>query len=243
MDNNMEQQWSMSDLQNFLSSQSQADSTEETVNDNTQDTGDVQVDETSTEDVVKNNVQEQGVIDETVSLKQQLAQMQALMTKVADATGMQYSNQEDMMAKFNDEAINKLAEKQGVPAELLKRMEMLEANNAKYLEQQRQERLTKDFANLQTKFNLTSEQLNDFAVSLQGTNPDTVNIEQEYVARNFEAIVNSRVEQAVQEALAKNAEVDAHSTTVQSNGTTGEDTPQKLNTVNDLRSYLASLSR
>ena len=58
--------------------------------------------------------------------------MSDMLKKIADATGIQYTDQNDMLAKLNSDALTKLAEKQGVPVEILQRMETLERNSQLY---------------------------------------------------------------------------------------------------------------
>ena len=56
-------------------------------------------------------------------------QMENMLKRVADAAGIQYANTDDMLMKLNDDALGKLAEKQGVPKELLMRLDSLEKSN------------------------------------------------------------------------------------------------------------------
>lgn len=174
-------------------------------------------------------------------------QYEEMLDKIARATGIQYSNPEEMIQKLNDDALTKLAQQQNVPVELLRRLETLEANNKAYLAMQNQTRLTNEFAALRDKYSLDETALATFAQQLEAdkVDPATVNVEREYIARNLDAIVAARVQAAVQQALTRDANATAHGTTptaVQSNTPSGAD-QQTISTAADLNRLLASMPK
>lgn len=167
------------------------------------------------------------------------------LKKIADATGIEYTNQDEMIAALNGDALTKLAAKQGVPVELLQRMEMLEKNSRLWEEQQLQQRLTSGFGALQQKYGLDQQAMMSFAQQLDAERVDlrNVDIEKEYVARNLDAIVAARVQAAVQAALSKDASIDAHSTAPTQQGVGvggGGGAETQIKSAADLVSFLAA---
>ena len=171
--------------------------------------------------------------------------MSDMLAKMADAYGIKYENTEDMMNKLNEDALGKIAEKKGIPVELLSRLEMLEKNNAAYQIQQNQARLKNEFAAVQQKFGLTQDELVSFANTLDAEHLDLskLNVEKEYVARNYDYIMEKRVQAAVQAALSKDAQVAAQSTGTAAPGTntTSSNGEQNIKTVADFKSFLSGM--
>lgn len=173
-------------------------------------------------------------------------QMQDMLSKIADAYGIQYTDSNDMMTKLNDDAITKIAERKGIPVEFLKRMESLEADAYAFRAQQNQQRLINGFKELQSEFGCTQDELQSFAASLDADKVDvnTVNLKNEYLARNFESIMNKRIEAAVQAALAGDAAAAAQSTQpTQPGAAASGNGGQNIGSVGDLRTLLSQLSK
>lgn len=167
-----------------------------------------------------------------------------LLKKVADGIGLQYSNTDEMIAALNSDALNKIAEKKGIPVEFLQRMETLEANSRRWEEQQTQQRLTAGFGALQQKYGLDQGAMLQFAQQLDNehVNLATLDVEKEYISRNFETIVQSRINTAVQEALAKVGQVQQQSTTPAAPGANlGNSEPTKITKAADLISLLGTM--
>ena len=170
--------------------------------------------------------------------------MSDMLKKIADATGIQYTDQNDMLAKLNSDALTKLAEKQGLPVEILQRMETLERNSQLYLQQQNESRLRAGFVNLKQDYGLSDEEMMNFAKQLDDDKVDLskVDLVAEYRNRNFEAIVQKRIDAAVAAALSKDQQAQAQSTQPTAQGAAqqaGAKTEQ-ITTVAGLRSWLAS---
>lgn len=170
--------------------------------------------------------------------------MADMLKKIADATGIQYTDQNDMLAKLNSDALTKLAEKQGVPVEILQRMETLERNSQLYLQQQTEARLRVGFANIKQEYNLSDDEMMAFAKQLDDANVDLskIDLKAEYQNRNFEAIVQKRIDAAVAAALSKDQQAQAQSTQPTAQGAVQQATtkPEQINSVAALRSWLAS---
>lgn len=170
--------------------------------------------------------------------------MSDMLKKIADATGIQYTDQNDMLAKLNSDALTKLAEKQGVPVEILQRMETLERNSQLYLQQQNESRLRAGFVNLKQDYGLSDEEMMNFAKQLDDDKVDLskVDLVAEYRNRNFEAIVQKRIDAAVAAALSKDQQAQAQSTQPNAQGAAQQAAAkaEQITTVAGLRSWLAS---
>ena len=175
-------------------------------------------------------------------MRQQINQLQELLGKVAKANGVDYADNKDLIAKLNDDAITKMAQKQNVPVELLKEVEMLRQDSAAFKAQQLKDAAAIGFQNVMDTYGLTQEQLKAFAVELDqaGKNPFTqpVNLIEEYKMMHFDDIVNAKVQKAVEEALKKDSAANQSSSTPgQQQGGSG-DSSQKITTVAGLTALL-----
>lgn len=170
-------------------------------------------------------------------------QMSDMLAKIAQANGIQYSTQEEMIAKLNDDSVTKLAAAQGVPKELLLRMEGLERDAAAYRAQQNQNRLVTQMRNIMDKYAVPANELQAFAAQLDNEHVDvnSIDLEREYFFRNQEAIMQKRINAAVEAALRGDQAAAAQSTTPLAQGGNGGSTQgTRIETVADLRSVLAN---
>lgn len=177
-------------------------------------------------------------------MRTELNASKALLAKLATAAGIQYADENDLIAKLNDNALSQLAARQNVPVDLLRRMETLEQNNAAYEAEQRKTETILSFQKLQTTYGLTNEELMAFAQELdeKGLNPFTsrVNIDSTYRDLHFDDIVNKRVNMAVEEALKKSSVADTHSSTPNRSNGKGDNggDGKKITTVSQLSDLL-----
>ena len=58
-------------------------------------------------------------------MRTQITELTNLLGKIANANGIEYTNNKDLLEKLNDDAIGKMAQKQNVPVELLREVEAL----------------------------------------------------------------------------------------------------------------------
>lgn len=177
-------------------------------------------------------------------MRTELNANKALLAKLATAAGIQYTDENDLIAKLNDNALNQLAQRQNVPVDLLKRMETLEQNNAAYEMEQRKTETMLSFQKLQTTYGLTNDELMAFAQELdeKGMNPfaSRINIDATYRDLHFDEIVNKRVAAAVEEALKKSSVADTHSSTPNRSTGKGDNNGdgKKITTVSQLSALL-----
>lgn len=182
------------------------------------------------------------------AMRAQNKQYADMLEKIAKAANITYTSPEEMIQKLNDDALGKLAAQQNIPVELLKRMEVMEAQANAYVAMQNQTRLTNEFSNLRTKYSLDDTAMMAFAQQLEAdkVDPATVNIEREYIARNFDAIIAQRTQAAVEAALKRDAQADAHGTmpnVAQGSSANGGANQHKVTTTAELNALLATMHK
>ena len=180
-------------------------------------------------------------------MRVQNKQMESMLHKIAEAYDIKANSTEELIQKLNDDAITKLSAKQGVPKELLQRLEILEQHEAEYQKIQTDNYLTQAFVDLQKEFNLDSQALMTFANQLQTAGIDPyktkVDIRAEYVSRNLDTIIQARINQAVEQALRIDQGAAQQSTTpLPANGPNStQQVDNKINTTAGLQALLAGI--
>lgn len=179
-------------------------------------------------------------------MRMQNKMMGDMLAKIAQANNIQYNGVDDLMAKLNDDTITKMATQQGVDPALLKRMDDLERDAQAYRQQQTQNNLINAFASLQKEFNLSAEDLSNFAKELDnsGIPVESVNVRNEFMSRHLDSIIAARTDAAVQAALTRDAAAEAQSTQPLGAGTLGTGTghqPRQINSVAEMRAFLSQL--
>ena len=175
-------------------------------------------------------------------MRTEINQLTELLGKVAKANGVEYSDSKDLVAKLNDDAIQKMAQRQNVPVELLREIETLRQDSEQFKAQQRRDAAAIGFQQVMDTYGLTQEQLKEFAVELdnKGKNPfeQPVDLMAEYKMLHYDDILNAAVKKAVEEALKKDSAANQSSSTPaqQQGGSGGE--PQKITTVAGLTALL-----
>lgn len=175
-------------------------------------------------------------------MRTEINQLTALLGKVAKANGVDYTDSKDLVAKLSDDAIQKMAQKQNVPVELLREVEMLRQDSEQFKAQQRRDAAAIGFQNVMDTYGLTQEELKAFAVELdeQGKNPfeQPIDLMEEYKLLHYDDILNAAVKKAVEEALKKDSAANQSSSTPGQqqggNGGSGE----KITTVAGLTALL-----
>lgn len=184
-----------------------------------------------------------------IHMRQQNSQMKNLLKGVAGMLGLSETDAADEQ-KLADALQNKIlthqAEIQKVPPELLQRLNTLEQREQTHLVQQRQQEMAVGLQQLQTKFNLTQQQLTDFAAELvnSGVNPLTqqVNMIKEYQTLHFEDIIKAREEAAIKAEQARSAKAATQSSTPNpKRGDNPDAATQKVNSVRQLDEFFKSM--
>ena len=150
-------------------------------------------------------------------MRTEISHLTDLLGRVAKANGIEYSDSKDLVAKLNDDAIAKMAQKQNVPVELLKEIEILRQDSAAFKAQQLKDAAAIGFQNVMNTYGLTQDQLKEFAVELDqaGKNPfaQPVDILAEYKMMHYDDILKAEVQKAVEEALKKDSAANQSSST------------------------------
>ena len=127
-----------------------------------------------------------------------------LLSKIAKATGIEYTDNNDLLAKLDDDSITKIAAKQNVPVELLKRMEQLEQRDLIAQQEKIQQAAFLGFQKVKDTYDLTEDELRAFALELDaaGKNPfeQPIDLVTEYKLTHFDDIVTKKANAAVQAA-------------------------------------------
>ena len=175
------------------------------------------------------------------------AALKDMLKKVADANGIKYTNNADLMQAMNDDAIAKMAEKQNVPVELLKKIESLEADAMAWREAQQRNSAARGFQTLKDTYGLDQSALESFAVELANAGLDpfkqNVDIVTQYKARHFDELVAAKVNAAVEAALKHDSTVSQFSSTPVTQQGVGDDgnSSQAITSVAQLDAMLAGL--
>jgi LysM repeat protein len=179
-------------------------------------------------------------------MRTQNTQLFGLLAKVAQAAGIEFKDNNELLNKLNDDALGKLAKAQNVPVELLKRMEQLENTGKLYEAEQMKNTAILGFQKVKDSYGLSDDELRSFAAELdtKGKNPflTQVDLEAEYKLTHFQDIVKKETQKAVEEALKKSNAADKHSSTP-SNAQGKPDSGQgeKITTVSGLNDILKDM--
>ena len=176
----------------------------------------------------------------------QIKEQAQLLTKMADAMGIEYTNQKDLMDKLNNNALEQLAQKQGVPKELLERLEQLEGIAAQSEEQRLRNKALAGFQELHDSFGLDDDGLQAFAAELDEADQNPfvkdLDVVQLYKTMHFDDIVQAKIDAAVAAALSKDAQVSQHASTPTTGGTSESDADgEKVSTVAGLTAMLNTI--
>lgn len=175
-------------------------------------------------------------------------QLTDALAKVAQATGLEYKNTDELLQKLNEDALSKIAQKQNVPVELLQRMSELEQIQQEFQAQKLEQSAMLGFQSVQTQYGLTNEQLQEFAAELDEAdmNPfvKPVDLLAQYKLIHYDEIVQKQIEAAVQAALAKDSVASKHSSTPSKATGKPDSTPtEPISTVRGLDALLDGMNK
>lgn len=176
------------------------------------------------------------------------ANLQKSLNTIANVLGINTygMSSEQLAAVIQDQGLTALARQQGVSPEIYKRLDQLEGINARYMQQQSQARAQKAFMDIQEKYGATGEDLQGFVGELvrEGYNMDApgADLEQEFIRRNFDKIMQMRVDAAVQAEQQRASKGQAAS---QPNKTKGQksnnDNAKEINSVSELEDLFRNM--
>jgi hypothetical protein len=145
-------------------------------------------------------------------------QYERIINKMAEVLGVQdTTNPEAVITALSDRLLAFEAQQTNIPVEILQRLQQNEILVAQQAESQRAEQANLGFQKVKDSFGLDDKGLMEFAKQLNSAGKDPyqtpMDLLQEYRTLNHDAIVKKATEDAVREALAKQAKSAAHSST------------------------------
>lgn len=169
-------------------------------------------------------------------------QYQNMIKNVAEILGVKDTkNQEDMLASLNELVTKAQAQKQGVPQELLTRLQQLEQRDQEYTLQQNRQAAYLGFQKVKDDFKLSDADLNYFADSLaaDGLNPfeQSIDLVAEYKLRNYDKLVAAAIEQGIRQEAERAAKAITQSSAPgQTQGKSSTDA-EKITSVSELNNW------
>lgn len=191
-----------------------------------------------------NNAQNQAF----ARMRTQNAQMQKTMQRMAQVLGLDPSLPPEQLASvLQQQSTTALARRNNIDPAILNRLDELEARDARYRQMEYESNAKNAFMTIQERFGATPEDLQYFVQDLVQSGYDMAapgaNLVTEFINRNFDAIVQFKVDAAVraeQERSTKASGASKPSTKQgQSKQTTNNDV--EVNSVEDMEDYLNSL--
>jgi hypothetical protein len=176
------------------------------------------------------------------AMRVELSQKNKMLEGVATVLGLDPKSK-DSMSQLQSKLTEALAKKQGIPTETLERLNKLEE-----MEQQRNIEQTRNnafmgFQQVKTKFNLTDQQLQEFANELvaDGKNPfvTPLDLMTEYKLRNFDKLLEQAKTQGAQAEIERSAKANNNASTPGTNqgaGASGQEL-DKITTIKQLNDW------
>jgi hypothetical protein len=178
-------------------------------------------------------------------MRTQNKQYEELLKGIAGLVGLENVNDPTQISTaLQQKIVEAQAQKQGVPAELIQRLNTLEQANQQHTREQVQQAAYLGFQKVKDEFKLDDKGLQTFADELvaNGVNPfeQPVDLVSEYKIRNFEKLIQAAVERGIQQEQQRAASAQQHGTTP--NGQTGNKPGEtgSITTVAELNKFFAS---
>lgn len=179
------------------------------------------------------------------SLRAENTAIKNAMRAFAKANEIQFTDDADLMQKVQEIDLKKRAAAQGIPEDVLRRLETLESVNQMYSAEQLRTQALVGFQRVKDDFKLTPEELQTFGDTLynEGVDPfkEPVDIRKEYVSRNLDKIIEQRTNAAVEAALKRQGAANDNGSTPPSKKGGGSHTGKDVSTVGDLNALLDQL--
>ena len=171
-------------------------------------------------------------------------QQQQLLRQIAGVVGVtDTKDPAAMMNALQQLAIKAQSQQQGIPEEVLTRLNHLEHMNTEFQRQQAYLAAGRGFQTIKDKYGLDNDALEAFAQELiaDGLNPyeQRVNLVNEYKLRHFDSMLEQAVQKGIDQEAQRAAKAGAQSSTptTTSGGRADSETP-KINSVAELNKWL-----
>lgn len=178
-----------------------------------------------------------------IHMRQQNKKYADTLKGIANVLGIEGNNDEAaLLAALQTKIAEKEAQQNNVPVELYQRLKQLEERDQEYSALQRQQMIAAGFETVKNTFNLTQQELNDFAGKLieQGKNPlyTDLNLVNEYRVLNFDNLVQKSIESALAAERERAAKATNNSTNPSDQtGKAPETGDQKVTSVQGLENF------
>ena len=178
------------------------------------------------------------------NMRIQNKQMAETLKGVAGILGIQDTTDDQaILTALQQKVLESQAQEQHVPVELLQEVQYLKQRDQQYTAMQRQSTVEQGFQEIRTKYNLTDQQLNEFATSLIQSNLNPlekdVDLMKEYRNMHFEDLIQDAVTKAVANEQSRAATATQTSTNPgsQQANAAAPGAPAKINSVRDLQTW------
>lgn len=187
-----------------------------------------------------NNKQAQAFAQMRIANQQQ----QQLIKQIADVVGIKDTkDNESIVAALQQLVVKAQSQKQGIPEDILMRLNQLENVNQEYQKQQAYLAAGRGFQTIKDKFGLDNDGLEAFAQELiaDGINPyeHPVDLVNEYRNRHFDELIEQAIQKGIEQEAKRAAKAGTQgSTPTSTTGAREESDPPKINSVADLNKWL-----
>jgi hypothetical protein len=171
-------------------------------------------------------------------------QQQQLIKQIAAVVGVENTKDTGAMMKALEQLVVKAqSQKQGIPEEVLQRLNDLENTNKEYQKQQAYLAAGRGFQTIKDKYGLDNDGLEAFAQELiaDGLNPyeQPIDLVAEYKLRHFDSMLEQAVQRGIEQEAQRAAKAGAQGSTPSNTkgGRDDSDTP-KINSVSELNKWL-----
>lgn len=171
-------------------------------------------------------------------------QQQQLINQIAQVVGITDTKDHNAVIQaLQNLAIKAQSQKQGIPEEILTKLNRLESMEQEYQKQQTYLAAGRGFQNIKDQFKLDDAALENFAQELiaDGLNPyeQMVDLVSEYRNRHFDELIEQAVQRGIAQEAQRAAKAGAQgSTPPDTSGGRNDSEPPKINTVAELNKWL-----
>ena len=149
------------------------------------------------------------------------------------------ASSDDIVAKVEQLITQKQAKDQGIPADVLARIQELERQVQETETIKHETKVTEDLAIIAEKYNLSQDDLTEFVLKLaeNGKNPlenPNVDLNAEYISMYFDSILENAKKEALEAEQARRDKIDKGPGGVPGKGGSAGDSGEKVQSVSDL---------
>lgn len=175
------------------------------------------------------------------------AAMLKTLQQTASILGIDPKLPPDQLSRLiQQKATEAQARRNNVDPEIMKRLNQLEDVNARYQAQEREKALSNDLLTIRNKFGATDEDMIAFVQALDSEHydpfaPGANNLITEFISRNFDRIIQNKVDAAVRAEQERAAKGSGASAPAQKQGQENKE-EQKISTQADFDAFMNSLT-